>query len=195
MLRIIFQLFSLLTLRQVRQFYILQLLVFIMALAELIGIASIAPFMALVGDISLLEKNVIFSQLYQFSGLTNPMDFLFYTGLAVLVMLTFSTIISMFTIWKLSLYGARIGTEIADRLYAHYMQKDWLFHSSGSSSYLIKQVASETLRVTDQIIRPLMQMNAKVVLAFFISLSIFIYDPLIALGGLLVFSLASSVLK
>ena len=190
MFRMIRQLFSLLTLRQVRQFYILQLLVFIMALAELIGIASIAPFMALVGDISLLEKNVIFSQLYQFSGLTNPMDFLFYTGLTVLIMLTFSTIISMFTIWKLSLYGARIGTEIADRLYAHYMQKDWLFHSSGSSSYLIKQVASETLRVTDQIIRPLMQMNAKVVLAFFISLSIFIYDPLIALGGLLVFSLA-----
>lgn len=190
MISMIRQLFSLLTPRQVKQFYILQMLVVLMAFTELIGIASIAPFMALVGDISLLETNRVFAQLYYFSGITDPMDFLFYTGVAVLLALTFSTIVSMYTIWKLSLYGARIGTEIADRLYAHYMQKDWLFHSSGSSAYLIKQVASETMRVTDQIIRPLMQMNAKVVLSFFIALSIFIYDPLIAFGGFLVFALA-----
>ncbi len=184
------QLFSLLTPRQVKQFYILQMLVVLMAFTELIGIASIAPFMALVGDIGLLETNPIFAYLYQFSGITNPMDFLFYAGVVVLLTLTFSTIVSMYTIWKLSLYGAKIGTEIADRLYAHYMQKDWLFHSGGSSAYLIKQVASETMRVTDQIIRPLMQMNAKIVLALFIVLSIFIYNPIVALSGFLVFALA-----
>lgn len=190
MLKMIHQLFSLLTLSQVRQFYMLQLLVVVMAFTELVGIASIAPFMALVGDISLLEKDGLFAELYQFSGVTNPMDFLFYTGLAVLFMLAFSTVISMFTIWKLSLYAARIGTEIADRLYAHYLQQDWLFHASGSSAHLTKQVSTEAMRVTDQIIQPLMQMNAKVVLAVFISVSILIYDPLIAISGLLLFACA-----
>lgn len=190
MLKIIHQLFSLLSPHQLRQFYILQFLVVIMAFTELVGIASIAPFMALVGDISLLEKEGIFAELYQFSGLTNPMDFLFYTGLAVLLMLAFSTIISMFTIWKLSLYAAKVGTEIADRLYTHYMQQDWLFHASGSSAHLTKQVSTEAIRVTDQIIQPLMQMNAKVVLAVFISVSILIYDPIIAISGLLIFGCA-----
>lgn len=190
MLKMIHQLFSLLTPSQVRQFYMLQLLVVVMAFTELVGIASIAPFMALVGDISLLEKDGLFAELYQFSGVTNPMDFLFYTGLAVLFMLAFSTVISMFTIWKLSLYAARIGTEIADRLYAHYLQQDWLFHASGSSAHLTKQVSTEAMRVTDQIIQPLMQMNAKVVLAVFISVSILIYDPLIAISGLLLFACA-----
>lgn len=190
MLKMIHQLFSLLTPSQVRQFYMLQLLVVVMAFTELVGIASIAPFMALVGDISLLEKDGLFAELYQFSGVSNPMDFLFYTGLAVLLMLAFSTVISMFTIWKLSLYAARIGTEIADRLYAHYMQQDWLFHASGSSAHLTKQVSTEAMRVTDQIIQPLMQMNAKVVLAVFISVSILIYDPLIAISGLLLFACA-----
>ena len=46
MFRMIRQLFSLLTPQQLKQFYILQILVVIMALTELIGIASIAPFMA-----------------------------------------------------------------------------------------------------------------------------------------------------
>lgn len=191
MIKMIRQLFSLLSPQQRKQFYMLQLLVIIMAFTELMGIASIAPFMALVGDISLLEKEgSIFSKLYEFSGVANTIDFLFYSGLVVLLMLTISTLISMFTIWKLALYGTRVGTEIADRLYVHYMQQDWLFHASGSSAHLTKQVATEAMRVTEAIIQPLMQINAKLVLALFISVSIFIYDPLIAIAGLLLFACA-----
>ena len=190
MLKVIKQLFSLLTDKQLKQFYILQVLVVVMAFTELVGIASIAPFMALVGDISVLETNSIFSGLYQISGLNKPMDFLFYTGLAVLVMLTLSTIVSMFTIWKLSLFGARIGTEIADRLYTYYMQQSWQFHANGSSAQLTKQVSTEAMRISNGIVQPLMQMNSKVVLALFISISIVFYDPLLAISGLLIFSLA-----
>ena len=190
MLTVIKQLFALLTDKQLKQFYILQVLVVIMAFTELLGIASIAPFMALVGDISILETNGIFAQLYQMSGLNNPMDFLFYTGVIVLVMLTFSTVVSMFTTWRLSIFGARIGTEIADRLYTYYMQQSWQFHASGSSAQLTKQVSTEAARISSQIVQPLMTMNAKIVLALFISISIVIYDPVIAILGLFIFSLA-----
>lgn len=190
MLTVIKQLFALLTDKQLKQFYILQVLVVIMAFTELLGIASIAPFMALVGDISILETNGIFAQLYQMSGLNNPMDFLFYTGVFVLVMLTFSTVVSMFTTWRLSIFGARIGTEIADRLYTYYMQQSWQFHASGSSAQLTKQVSTEAARISSQIVQPLMTMNAKIVLALFISISIVIYDPVIAILGLFIFSLA-----
>lgn len=190
MLTVIKQLFALLTDKQLKQFYILQVLVVIMAFTELLGIASIAPFMALVGDISILETNGVFAQLYQMSGLNNPMDFLFYTGVIVLVMLTFSTVVSMFTTWRLSIFGARIGTEIADRLYTYYMQQSWQFHASGSSAQLTKQVSTEAARISSQIVQPLMTMNAKIVLALFISISIVIYDPVIAILGLFIFSLA-----
>lgn len=194
MLKVIKQLFVLLTDKQLKQFYLLQVLVVIMAFTELLGIASIAPFMALVGDISILETNGVFAQLYKMSGLNNPMDFLFYTGVIVLVMLTFSTVIAMFTTWRLSIFGARIGTEIADRLYSYYMQQSWQFHASGSSAQLTKQVSTEAARISNDIIQPLMQMNSKLVLALFISISIVIYDPVIAILGLFIFSLAYFVL-
>lgn len=190
MFKIIKQLFSLLSDKQVKQFYILQVLVVVMAFTELLGIASIAPFMALVGDISILEKSNVFAELYQISGLTDPMDFVFYTGLLVLVALTISTIVSMYTIWKLGLYGASVGIEIADRLYAYYMQEEWQFHASGSSAQLTKQVSTEAMRITGGIIGPLMQLNAKVVLAILISVSILIYNPVIAIVGLLIFATA-----
>ena len=190
MLKVIKQLFSLLTDKQLKQFYILQVLVVVMAFTELLGIASIAPFMALVGDISILETNTVFAEIYQFSGLKNPTDFLFYSGFFVLIMLTVSTIVSMFTIWKLSIFGARIGTEIADLLYTYYMQQSWQFHASSSSAQLTKQVSTEAARISIGIMQPLVQMNAKIVLAAFISISIVIYDPLIAILGLVIFSLA-----
>lgn len=194
MLSMIRQLFSLLTHRQIKQFYTLQVLVVIMAFTELLGIASIAPFMALVGDISLLEGDSVFARLYQYSGVESPMEFLFYTGLAVLLMLSLSTIISMFTIWRLSLYASKVGIEISDRLYTHYMKQDWLFHAGGSSAQLTKQVSTEAMRVTVGIVQPLMQMNAKLVLTVFISISILVYDPVIALGGLFLFVSAYFIL-
>ncbi|WP_104499758.1 ABC transporter ATP-binding protein [Acinetobacter indicus] len=194
MLKMIRELFALLNKRQRKKFYILQVLVVIMAFTELLGIASIAPFMALVGDISLVEKEGIYSTLYQLSGLTNPMDFLFYVGVAVLFTLAFSTIISMFTVWRLSLFGAKIGVEIADQLYTHYMHQDWLFHAGGSSAQLTKQVSTEAIRVTNGIIQPLMHLNAKIVLAAFIALSVLVYDSIIAIFGMLLFTAAYLVL-
>lgn len=190
MFKMIRQLFALLSDQQTKKFYKLQVLVVIMAFTEILGIASIAPFMALVGDISILENGGIFTKLYQISGLTNPTDFLFYAGILVLLALALSTIVSMYTTWKLALYGTSVGTEIADRLYKHYMQQDWQFHASGSSAQLTKQVSSEAMRITSGIVQPVMHLNAKLVLAVFISVGLLIYNPIVAIVGLVIFILA-----
>ena len=103
MISMVKELFSLLTPQQLRKFYILQILVVITAFMELVSIASIAPFMALVGKIDLLKEEGFLAHIYNLSGLQNPLDFLFYTGIFVLLTLAVSTLISMFTIWQLSL--------------------------------------------------------------------------------------------
>lgn len=187
MLNTLKELFQLLTPVQRRKFYMLQILVVLMAIMELVGIASIGPFMALVADINLIETNSLYKQLYLTSGISNPTDFLFLAGLAVLLMLGLASVISILTTWRLSLYSMQVGTEIADRLYEHYLQQNWLFHSTGSSAQLTKQVATEAPRVTSAIIVPAMQLNSRLVLAVIISAAVISYNPIIALIGLLMF--------
>ena len=187
MLNTLKELFQLLTPVQRRKFYVLQILVVLMAIMELVGIASIGPFMALVADINLIETNSLYKQLYLTSGISNPTDFLFLAGLAVLLMLGLASVISILTTWRLSLYSMQVGTEIADRLYEHYLQQNWLFHSTGSSAQLTKQVATEAQRVTGVIIVPAMQLNSRLVLAVIISAAVISYNPIIALIGLLMF--------
>src|SRR5690554_4807814 len=148
------ELFQLLTSTQRRKFYVLQILVVLMAIMELVGIASIGPFMALMADINLIETNSLYKQLYLTSGISNPTDFLFLAGLAVLLMLGLASVISILTTWRLSIFSYSVGIEIADRLYEHYLQQNWLFHSTGSSAQLTKQIATESGRVTNTIIVP-----------------------------------------
>lgn len=181
------ELFVLLTPSQRRRYYSLQVMVILMAFMELLGIASIGPFMALVADTQLLETNSILNQLYIASGVATHTEFLFIAGSFVLLMLGIASVVSVVTTWRLSLFAFSIGTEIGDRLYRYYLNKDWLFHASGSSAQLTKQIATESLRVTSFIILPIMQMNARIVLAVFISIGIFIYDPLIATVGVTLF--------
>jgi len=182
------ELYSLLTNEQRKKLRRLQILVVLMAFAEIAGVVSIGPFMALVGDISQLQGEGILADLYRATGLEDPRDFLFWVGIGVLVMLTIAACISMFTIWRLSMYGAQVGAELGNRLFRHYMYQPWLFHASGSSSQLTNRIAQESTRITSLIINPLMQMNAKLVMALFLTLAIFLYNPVVALSGLVLFS-------
>tara|TARA_B100000073_G_C23737947_1_gene572849 strand:- start:1651 stop:3447 length:1797 start_codon:yes stop_codon:yes gene_type:complete len=190
MFKLIKNLFKLLSPNQRKRFYVLQFLVIVMSVVEILGVASIIPFMALVGDMSQLQQDTFIAQIYKQSGSSSESEFVFLIGLCVLGLLFISMIISIFTIWGLSMFANRIGTEIADRLYTYYLRQGWLFHASGSSAQLTKKIATETMRVTGAVLVPLMQMNSKVVLSLLMSISIFLYDPKVALIGLSIFAIS-----
>lgn len=194
MFNLIKQLFTLLTSNQRKHFYALQILVIVSSFVEILGVVSIIPFMALVGDMDQLQQDTIFSQIYQLSGISSEMYFVFLLGLGVLIMLFFSAIVSMFTTWKASMFASEIGAEISTRLFTHYLRQNWLFHTFGSSSKLTKNIATDASRVSGGILMPLMQMNARILFSIFMSLSIFIYDPIVGLIGFTIFAGAYFIL-
>ena len=190
MFKLINNLFNLLSPYQRKRFYVLQLFVILMTIVEILGVASIIPFMALVGDMAQLQQDTFIAKFYQMSGINSESQFVFVLGICVLIMLFISMVISVFTVWGLSMFANKIGTEIADRLYAHYLNQDWLFHASGSSAQLTKKIATETMRVTGAVLVPLMQLNSKVILSLLMSISIFVYDPKVAAIGLSIFAIS-----
>lgn len=187
MISSIHQLYKLLTSQQRKRLLRLQFLVLLMAFAEVVGVAAIGPFMAVVGDTSYLTGDGTLAKVYQFTGITQPSEFLYWLGIVVLVALTLAASISMFTTWRLAIYSNRVGAELGIRLYKHYMHQPWLFHSSGSSSQLTNNIAIECSRLTHQVITPLMQINAKAILVIVMATAIFLINPLIAFVGITLF--------
>lgn len=194
MYKVLKELFSLLTPTQHRHFLALQFLVVAMSFMEIVGVTSIIPFMTLIGDIDQLQQDTLIAKVYQASGITTELDFLFALGVGVLAVLFISSALSMYTVWKLSMFAHKTGVEIADTLYTHYLKQDWLFHATGSSAQLTKKVATEAVRVTNGLILPVMAMNARIGFIFFMSISLFVYDPIVAITGLFFFLSAYFIL-
>ena len=192
MIKLISKLFFQLKKDQKRKLLRLQFLVTLMALFELIGVASIGPFMAVVADPEIIKKNAILSSFFIFVGSEN--NVLYLLGSLVLFSLTVSSLFSMFTVWRLAIFSSEVGTEISSELYRHYMRQDWIFHTQGSSAQFTKQVATESARVAQGVIEPLLQMNARIVVALVISVAVIVFNPAIALIGSVLFGIAYLIL-
>jgi len=89
-------LFNLLTTRQRRNFFLLQIFVILMAFMEIIGVASIIPFMSLVGDITKLEGDTFISQIYQNTGIASKSHFIFYLAFCTHHVVCFSNNLNVY---------------------------------------------------------------------------------------------------
>ena len=143
MLKDLKDLFFLLTSKQKKKLYLLQVLVILMSFTELVSLISIGPFMAIVGDTTILDRPGILSSLKEIAGIQEVDSFLIFLALLIVFVLFISSILSMYTIWRLSMYAAEVGAELSSRLYNFYIYKPWLFHAQSNSTQLTNKIAQE----------------------------------------------------
>lgn len=191
---IITRLLGTLTGPQKKQLFILQLLVVLSAILEVLTILIFGPFLTLVGNTQVLDKNTFVKKLYIFFGIHSNTDFLITIASFVLVSVLLSSIVSIITIRKLSYFAAEVGAEFGDRLYSLYMSKSYLYHSTINSADIIKKIATEVGRVTDNILQPIVQINARIATVLFISVFVILYNPIVAIFGVIIISLTYYVL-
>ena len=172
------ELYLLLSSEHKKKLFFLQFWIVLMSLLEVLSVLSIGPFMALVANTGALENNPLLAEIYQFFGLVDINQFLIIAASSVLILLTLSAFISMFTIWQLSMQGSQIGADLSNRLFKYYLGKDWLFHTKGNSTILINKIMAECNRITSSVLIPLLQMYAKLVMTVVMSIAIFIYNTL-----------------
>ncbi len=185
------ELFKLLNKAQRNKLIRLQFLVILMSILEVISVLAIGPFMSLIGDQSQLSNlESVYGQAFALSGFSSVNHFIILSGALSLTILIISALVSTFTIWRLYMYGSRVGADLSNRLFTLYLHKPWLYHSVSNSSELTNKIAQECQRITNGIIGPVMQMNAKLVLVIFMSTAIFIYNFTVTLIGLIIFVVA-----
>ena len=187
-------LYRLLDKRQKKKFLFFQILIVISAIFETLSVLSIAPFMAIVSDFSLIDSSAPLSYLYNFLNFTDKNTFVVFFGIIVLATFFISSILSIYTLWKLSLFGAHFGMGLGDRLYEFYLSSDLKFHIEHNSSDLSKQILEESFRVSDNLIIPMLLMNAKIVVAVIMILAMFFFNPSITLIGTIIFITSYSLI-
>tara|TARA_Y100000766_G_scaffold285115_1_gene306495 strand:- start:2718 stop:4412 length:1695 start_codon:yes stop_codon:yes gene_type:complete len=156
-----------------------------MSIFEVGSIALIGPFLSFIINDS---NNTEIIQIYgQYLNVSNQNELILYMGLSIFILIFVSTIISIATTFFLAIFSAKTGAEISDSLFKFYCEKDINYHDAKNSSILTKNLSTESIRMTDLVINPFMQMNAKIVLSAFILIFIFFINPTVAIVGISIF--------
>ena len=181
MIKNLVELFSNLTKQDKRKIIFLQILTIFMSFAEVLSIMAFGPFMTLITNPDIIHTNEYINGVYNYFNFENTKSFIIFSATTLLIILSFSTILHSFTIWKIAINSNVIGSYLASRIYQFYMKKNWMFHIKNNSSYLINNLSSECGRVVHGIIQPTLNSVAKIILSLSICITIFIYNLPVAL--------------
>lgn len=153
----------------------------VMAFMEIVGIASILPFMAVLSSPDIVQKNKYLRQSYDFFGFESVNDYLFFLGLMVFALLVISNTIKAWNRWTTLGFSTMTGHGISSRLYQQYLYQPYAFFLNHNSSELRKNVLSEIQTLVLNIISPVMDVIARSLVACAILLLLVVVNPFLAL--------------
>ena len=167
-----------------KQLGLLVFMMLIMALLDLIGVASILPFMAVLTNPSLIDTNFILQNFYQFSkifGVENNSEFLFFLGLCVLVLLVLSLAFKALTSYAQVRFVYMREYTIGKRLIEGHLHQPYSWFIGHHSADLGKTILSEVGLVVGNGILPFMDLIARSMVAVALISLLVITDPKLAI--------------
>jgi ATP-binding cassette, subfamily B, bacterial PglK len=152
----------------------------VMALIQMVGVASIMPFMSVVANPGLIQENRWMSQVYNALPFGSPRDFLLFSGIVVLGVIALGNAVSAFTTWSLLRFAWGVQHSLAVRLLKQYLDEPYSFYLNRNTAALSKNILAEVKEVIGGIIVPGLKMLAQVVVALAILGLLVFADPRVA---------------
>jgi ABC-type bacteriocin/lantibiotic exporter with double-glycine peptidase domain len=178
---------SLLSRKERFHLFFLGALVLMSSFSEVVGIASIIPFLSLVANQSILTENPHFKWVYQTGGFSDQADFIRFLGVGALVIFTISVVINVLAMWIASRWTYLREYSIGKRLFQHYLTKPYLFFIDRHSTEFSKNIFTEIALVINGVFIPGLYLITKSITAITIIIALFIYNWNITLSIVLIF--------
>ena len=124
----------------------LMIMITIMALLEMIGVASIIPFISVLANPTLIETNIFLNTMFKASGIfgveTNQ-EFFFLLGIIVFFLLVFSISFKAFTVYVLARFSYMLDYSISKFITKKYLYQPYSWFLNRNSADLGKSILSE----------------------------------------------------
>jgi len=163
---------------------LLLIMMIIMALLDMIGVASILPFISVLTNPDIIETNVILNKMFEISnifGVENNQDFLFALGIMVFIILIISLMFKALTAYAQLRFVLMRGYTISKRLVQGYLHQPYSWFLNQNSNDLGKKILSEVDQVIGNGIQPFMNLISQTLVTIAIVILIIISDPKLAL--------------
>ena len=178
------KLFSLMTPRERIRLPIVLAVLLAVAGVEVLGVAAIAGFIALVSDPEAMGSNRVLSWLNDLAGPMEYREFLPVAGLALFAVIVFRNGFGAFAVWVRLAFLHTMRKAMATRLLASYMAHPFSFFHSANSAALPKNITYEVNQlITSYLYSWLMIIADFMMLAAILGI-LFFNEPLVTLVAL-----------
>ena len=174
------KLFFILSRNERKKATLLLIMLVIMALLDVIGVASILPFVAVLSDPSIIESNILLKNLFLFSsrfGINSIEEFLFALGMSVFLLLVISLTFKSLTTYASVRFIFMREHSIGKRLMREYLNQNYEYFISHSGINLGKNILSEVSMVVGNGIKPLIELITNFIIVVSIIVLLIIIDP------------------
>ena len=159
------KLLDLLTPREKRRLYLLMGMIVLAGLAEMLSVASILPFMAVLSRPGMLEGEGRIAAVYEALKFSSPEAFLIVLGVAVFCLVVFGLLFSTLTHYAILRFTSMRACTISTRLLRSYLSQPYPWFLNRHSADLGVTVLSEVAQVVSQAMIPVMRMLSQSVVA------------------------------
>lgn len=159
---------------------ILSLTLVLRAIVEMIGVGSIAPFMSVVADPSIIKTNRWLSMAYSTIGFESVTSFLVMTGIAVIVVLAVSNAVSALSIWAMLRFSWGMHHRLSVRLLKGYLSQPYPFFTDRNSAQFNNSILSEVQTVINGVMTPALNVLARLLVVVALVGLIVAIDPFLA---------------
>ena len=163
-----------------RRGLVLLALVTFMGLFEALSIASVMPFLSVLGNPGVIETNPWLATAYDTLGFESTHSFVVALGVGAFALVVFSALYRAMTHYLMNRYIEMRRHTIGWRLLGRYLRQPYAFFLNRHSGEMAKNVLSEVDQFVNNFLRPATQLVSFSAVALAIVVLLVIVDPLLA---------------
>lgn len=157
------------------------MMVILMAVFETLGVASIMPFLTVLGNPDAVESNPYLNIIYSYFNFQNPQQFLVVLGGFAFSLVVFSAVFRIFTTYVINRYTQMRLHTLSERLLETYLRQPYSFFLGRNTGDMAKSILSEVNQLIANVLKPAMDGIAYIFVTLALISFLIINDPKLAL--------------
>jgi ABC-type multidrug transport system fused ATPase/permease subunit len=182
-LNIIRSIYAVLSREQKTKMLMLQFFFAFSAIVQVVGVASIAPFIGIISNPETIQSNKVLATIYDAGNFESNNEFILGFALLSIAMIVISNGVSAITLWLQLRFSIYLGSSFQFQLFEKFINRDYLFHKSTNYNRLISIISADAPRFIYMVLQPYLMMCSQAFVAIIILVGLLFLDPLIAIGS------------
>jgi ABC-type multidrug transport system fused ATPase/permease subunit len=172
------KLFDFLGRKRIFYFILLQFLTIFSSIFEMISVGSIAPFIAIVTNVSEMRNNIYVSELMIFFEMNSDMQLINFSAIVFCSFLFFSNFVKWFITYINMKFTTNVANQLALKLYTLTLHQPYIIHTQRNSSEFVIGI-SKASELIQTVVNPIFILVNSIFTVVFVGVFLIYLNPLI----------------